>query len=90
MMRHTCWEELEEWLRGQVQRLIQVKRLIPVASGVYLPLAVRRYVMMTMGGFWPAMRKLPDGTGFGVQGSGLRVEGWGAMRLRLAYRRLVL
>jgi hypothetical protein len=37
------------------------KRLIPVASGVYRPLAVRRYVMNTMGGFWPAVQKLPNG-----------------------------
>ena len=37
------------------------KRLIPVASSVYRPLAVRRYVMMTMGGFWPVIQKLPDG-----------------------------
>ena len=37
------------------------KRLIPVASSVYRPLAVRRYVMTTMGGFWPVIQKLPDG-----------------------------
>ena len=37
------------------------KRLIPVAGGVYRPLPVRRYVMKTMGGFWPVLQRLPDG-----------------------------
>ncbi len=37
------------------------KREIPVFSAVYRPLPVKRYVMTTMGGFWPALHKLPNG-----------------------------
>ena len=37
------------------------KREIPVSSAVYRPLDVKRYVMTTMGGFWPALLKLPNG-----------------------------
>ena len=37
------------------------RRELPVSSGVYRPLATRRYVMMTMGGFWPVLQALPDG-----------------------------
>ena len=37
------------------------RRELPVSSGVYHPLETRRYVMMTMGGFWPVIQKLPDG-----------------------------
>ncbi len=38
------------------------KRPLPVTSGVYRPLATRRYYMMTMGGFWPVIQKLPGGS----------------------------
>ena len=37
------------------------KRKLPVASGVYRPLETRRYLMMSLGGHWPVMQKLPDG-----------------------------
>ena len=37
------------------------KREIPVASGVYRPLKTKRYIVTTMGGFWPVVQKLPDG-----------------------------
>ena len=30
-------------------------------SGVYRPIEARRFVMMTMGGYWPVIRKLPNG-----------------------------
>ena len=38
------------------------KRQMPVSSGVYRPLEMRRYMMMTMGGFWPVIHKLPNGS----------------------------
>jgi hypothetical protein len=37
------------------------RRELPIASGVYRPLATRRFVMMTMGGYWPVLQKLPNG-----------------------------
>ena len=37
------------------------RRPLPIASGVYRPLPVRRFVMMTMGGFWPVLQRLPYG-----------------------------
>ena len=37
------------------------RRILPVSSGVYRPLEVHRYVMTTMGGFWPVIQKLPNG-----------------------------
>ena len=37
------------------------KRELPVASGVYRPLETRRYLMMSLGGYWPVIQKLPDG-----------------------------
>ena len=37
------------------------KRALPVASGVYRPLETRRYLMMSLGGYWPVIQKLPNG-----------------------------
>lgn len=37
------------------------KREIPVFASRYRALPVKRYVMMTMGGFWPALQKLNNG-----------------------------
>jgi Neuraminidase (sialidase) len=37
------------------------RRELPIASGVYRPLETRRFVMMTMGGYWPVLQKLPNG-----------------------------
>lgn len=37
------------------------RRPLPISSGVYRPLPVQRYVMMTMGGFWPVIQQLPNG-----------------------------
>jgi len=37
------------------------KRELPIASGVFRPLETRRFVMITMGGYWPVLQKLPDG-----------------------------
>ena len=37
------------------------KRELPVASAVYRPLETRRYLMMSLGGYWPVIQKLPDG-----------------------------
>jgi hypothetical protein len=37
------------------------KRQLPVMSGVYRPLETRRFVMMTMGGYWPIINQLPNG-----------------------------
>jgi len=37
------------------------KRELTIFSGVYSPMQVRRFVVMTLGGFFPVMQKLPDG-----------------------------
>ena len=37
------------------------KRELPVASAVYRHLETRRYLMMSLGGYWPVIHKLPDG-----------------------------
>ena len=37
------------------------KKTLPVSSGIYKPLDVRRFVMMTMGGYWPVIQALPNG-----------------------------
>ena len=37
------------------------RRQLPIMSGVYRPLETRRFVMMTMGGFWPVIQTLPNG-----------------------------
>jgi hypothetical protein len=37
------------------------KRSFPVYSGILRPLATRRYVVMTVGGYWPVIQKLPGG-----------------------------
>ena len=37
------------------------RRPLPVASSVYRPLDVSRYVVTTAGGFWPVIQSLPDG-----------------------------
>ena len=37
------------------------KRELPVASAVYRTLETRRYLMMSLGGYWPVIQKLPDG-----------------------------
>ena len=34
---------------------------LPISSSVYHPLPVQRYIMMTMGGFWPVIQQLPNG-----------------------------
>jgi hypothetical protein len=34
---------------------------MPVFSSAYREIPVQRFVMMTMGGFWPVIQKLPDG-----------------------------
>ena len=37
------------------------KRQLPIFSGVYRPLETSRFVMMTMGGYWPVIHALPNG-----------------------------
>jgi len=37
------------------------KRELPIFSGVYSPMQVRRFIVETLGGFFPVMQKLPDG-----------------------------
>ena len=34
---------------------------LPVFSGIYRPLSTRRFIVMTAGGLFPVMQKLPDG-----------------------------
>ena len=37
------------------------RRQLPVMSAVYRPLKTRRFVMMTMGGYWPVIDRLSNG-----------------------------
>ena len=37
------------------------RRQLPIMSGVYRPLETRRFVMTTMGGYWPVIDKLTNG-----------------------------
>ena len=37
------------------------KRELPIMSGVYRPIETRRFVMTTMGGYWPVIDKLSNG-----------------------------
>ena len=37
------------------------RRELPIMSAVYRPLEARRFVMMTMGGYWPVIDKLQNG-----------------------------
>ncbi len=37
------------------------RRELPIMSAVYRPLEARRFVMMTMGGYWPIIDKLQNG-----------------------------
>ena len=37
------------------------RRQLPIMSAVYRPLATRRFVVTTMGGYWPVLQKLPNG-----------------------------
>ena len=37
------------------------RRPLPVFSGIYRPLLTRRFIVTTVGGFFPVIQKLPDG-----------------------------
>lgn len=37
------------------------RRQLPIMSAVYRPLATRRFVVTTMGGYWPVLQKLSNG-----------------------------
>ena len=41
--------------------MVYYRRELPILSGVYRPIETRRFVMMTMGGYWPVIQKLPNG-----------------------------
>jgi hypothetical protein len=46
---------------GQGGYKMYYRRQLPIMSGVYRSLPTRRFVMMTMGGYWPVIDKLPNG-----------------------------
>ncbi len=49
------------------------RRPIHCLSGVYRPLPTQRFVMMTMGGYWPVIQKMHNGN----QGSDNRNPAFG-------------